>query len=125
VRFVALFIFVRFYVFPQENEIAEPEFDDNTIFIINSFNFNITGRTKESALLNSGDFIIGEEISGVSGLENYIQEKYQLLYNQRVLENISIDYSIGQYENGKFPVDLTINTKDSWNFIVLPKPGYS
>lgn len=124
-QIAVLFIFVRFYVFSQENEIPEPDFSGTPLFSINSLNFNITGRTKISALLDSGSFVQGEEITGLSGLENYIQEKSQLLYNERVLESAHIDYFIGQYSQGKYPVDLLIDTKDSWNFIVFPKPEYS
>ncbi len=56
----------------------------------------------------------------------YIQDKTQLLYNERVLDSVSIDYTIGQpRDDGKFPVDITITTKDTWNIVAIPRPRYS
>jgi hypothetical protein len=99
---------------------------NGTVFIINSFNFNITGITRKFALINKGELEEGEEITGFSNLEKYIREKQQILYNERPLESVNIEYSIGQKrEDGKYPVDLEITTKDSWNIIAVPKPQLS
>jgi len=112
-----LLVFLRVPVFPQE---------ETSVFIINSFAFNIDGITRPSALINAGEFKEGEEIAGLSGLENYIREKTQLLYNQRVLESAAIEYSTGvMRHDGKYPVDFVINVKDTKNFVILPDPKYS
>jgi len=112
-----LLVFLRAPVFSQE---------ETSVFIINSFVFNIDGITRPSALINAGKFKEGQEISGLSGIENYIREKTQLLYNQRVLESAAIDYSIGvMRHDGKYPVDLVISVKDTRNFFILPSPKYS
>ena len=123
-------------VFSQEDSGAEPDilFSDNaanntpnqdSIFVINSFTFNIKGYTRPFALINKGELIKGEEIVGFNNLEKYIQEKTQLLYNERVLESVSIDYTIGQaQEDGKIPVDLVIDVKDTWNIVAIPRPKY-
>jgi len=119
-----LFCFLCLPVFSQEPPDA-PLLSDSEFFI-NSFVFNVDGITRPFALINVGEFKEGEEISGLSGLENYIREKTQLLYNQRVLESAAIDYYIGvMRHDGKYPVDLVINVKDSGNFVILPKPQYS
>jgi len=98
----------------------------DSVFIINSFAFNIDGYTRPSALINKGDLITGQEITGLSNLEKYVLDKTQILYNERVLDSVSIEYFIGQIrEDGKYPVDLAINVKDTWNIIVLPRPMYS
>jgi hypothetical protein len=102
------------------------EYEAGAVFIINSFNFNITGITRKFALINKGELEEGEVITGFSNLEKYIKEKQQLLYNERALQSVSIDYFIGQKgKDGKYPVDLEITTRDSWNIIALPKPQYS
>jgi hypothetical protein len=99
---------------------------DTTVYIINSFDYNIDGITRRFAIRNAADLKIGEIIIGFYHLENYIQEKTQLLVNQRVLETASIDYTIGEaQEDGIYPVDLVINTKDSRNMVALPLPQYS
>jgi hypothetical protein len=102
------------------------EYEAGAVFVINSFNFNISGMTRKFALINKGELKEGEEITGFPNLEKYIQEKQQLLINERALESVNIDYTIGQKRgDGKYPVDLEITTKDSWNIIALPKPQYN
>jgi hypothetical protein len=55
-----------------------------------------------------------------------LQDKTQLLYNERVLESVSADYAIGPpRDDGKFPVDVTITAKDTWNIVAIPQPKYS
>jgi hypothetical protein len=117
-----------------ENETATEIVPDKTVsayeadavFIINSFSFKISGITRRFALINKGELEEGEEITGFSNLKKYIKEKQQILYNERTLESVSINYSVGQKrEDGKYPVDLEITTKDTWNIYAVPKPQYS
>ena len=115
-----LLCFFNTAAFSQE----EPQ--SNSIFIINSFNFNIKGLTRPDALIRKGELKTEEELTGSSELEKYIHDKTQLLYNERVLDSVSIEYTIGQpRDDGKFPVDITINTKDTWNIVAIPRPRYS
>jgi hypothetical protein len=110
---------------PDEDSTADIALAD-AVFIINSFTFNIKGITRPYALINAGELIKGEEIKGFNSLEFYIQDKTQILFNERVLDNVSIDYTIGEAgHDGKYPVDLVINTTDTWNIIAIPRPQYS
>jgi hypothetical protein len=110
----------------ESNLPREDALSDDSIYVINSFVFNIDGLTRPSALVNKGDLIAGVEITGLSNLEKYVQDKTQLLYNERVLDSVSMEYFIGQLrEDGKYPVDLIIYVKDTWNIVVLPRPMYS
>ena len=138
---IFLFLFLTFFsapLFSQEDTEDSPDdsiyvinpplevLPDDPVYVINSFVFNIEGYTRPSALVNKGDLIAREEITGLSGLEKYIQDKTQLLYNERVLESVSMEYFIGQpREDGKYPVDIVIYVKDTWNIVVLPRPMYS
>ncbi|MCL2472856.1 MAG: hypothetical protein FWF26_04175, partial [Treponema sp.] len=64
-------------------------------------------------------------ITGKNNLDKYIAHKTQLLINQRVLETVSIDYSLGASEgDGALPVTLLIHVVDTWNLIILPYPKY-
>ena len=100
--------------------------EEDAVYIINSFIFNITGFTRPDALIRKGELTTGIEITGFSDLEKYIQEKTQILYNERVLDSVSIDYEIGQEDSdGKLPVDIVINTRDTWNIVAIPRPRYS
>lgn len=118
-------------VFPQEEtltlmDIFEELLYTDSIFVIDAFHFSIEGRTRENALINAAELTKGQEISGISALKNYIEEKTQLLYNQRVIESASVDYSINQInEAGKYPVDIYVNIKDTNNIGIFPDPKYS
>ena len=111
-----------------ETVIALPEnnYQPDAVFVIDSFNFDITGMTRPEALMRKGDLKKGEEITGLPGLEMFIQNKTQLLYNERVLESVSIHYTIGdKREDDKYPVNLIITTTDTWNIVAIPRPQYS
>jgi hypothetical protein len=99
--------------------------EDLTVYVIRSFDFNITGRTRPFAIIYKGDFKKDEELRGIANLEKYIQDKTQLLINERVLEESSITYTLGEAEaDGKIPVYLLITIKDTWNIIAVPYPKY-
>lgn len=93
------------------------------VFVIRTIAFNRRGRSLPAALMYHGELKTGERISGRAGLEAYLRQKWQLLYNQRVLESVSIEHTEGEAgEDGAIPVDLLITTVDSWNIIALPRP---
>ena len=130
--YALFFFFLCSASFSQETGVSENSvlenagFTEDAIFIINSFNFNITGFTRPFALIYRGELKTGEIIEGFSALEEYIADKTQILFNERVLERVSIDYTIGErMEDGKYPVDLVINVKDTWNIVAIPRPKYS
>jgi len=102
-------------------------FDEDQLFVIADFEFDITGRTRPFALIYNGELKRGEEIRGRANLEAYIQDKTQVLINQRVLkDNVEVTYSIGeQREDGAYPVTLAIKAEDTWNIMILPIPRYS
>ena len=101
--------------------------DEDRLFVIVDFEFDITGRTRPFALIYNGELKRGEEIQGRANLEAYVQDKTQMLINQRVLkDNVEVTYSVGeQQEDGAYPVTLAIKVEDSKNIIVIPIPRYS
>jgi hypothetical protein len=103
----------------------ETETPGAVFYRIEAIRFDINGRTRPLALLDAGKFQKGEVLRGKEGLVYYIQDKTQLLLNQRVLEAVHIDYAIGKEdEQGFIPVELLVSVTDTWNIIVLPRPQY-
>jgi hypothetical protein len=99
--------------------------DEDIVYYIRNIEYNITGRTRLFALIDHGKFVEGERLQGKAKLEQYIQEKTQILINQRVLEEVRIDYTLAEAgEDGSVPVDLLVSTADTWNIIVIPYPQY-
>jgi len=110
-----------------ETEIDSVKNDDpNQVYFINSFNYNVTGRTLPFMLNTKTELKKGEEIKGYNKLIDFIDDKKQLLTNERVLKDtVRIEYTLGEpNEDGKIPVDLEIFTEDTWNIIALPYPKY-
>jgi len=121
--FFLLFVFSFVPVFSQD----ETGYRSDSTFIINSFTFSIIGFTQPFALINKADLVTGEVITGFNYLEKYIQDKTQLLVNERVLkDNVKIEYTIDEItDDEKFPVDLTIYVEDTWNIVAIPRPQYT
>lgn len=119
---LTVFFFICLPVFSQD------DYNQNTdsVFIIDSFTFNINGITRPDAIIYKAELKKGEEITGLDSLNKYIRDKTQILVNERVLDTVKLDYILGEMrEDGKFPVNLIIDIKDTWNIIVLPNPKYS
>ena len=100
--------------------------EEEMLFVITDFYFEIRGRTREDALIRNIELKRGEKINGKADLEKYIRDKKQMIINQRVLkDNAEISYTIGdQQKDGSYPVIININVEDSWNIIALPRPKY-
>ena len=127
-----LFVLIAFPLAAQEQEFiqeaeAQDTAEDDMLYVITAFEFDIKGRTRPFALIDNGEFKTGEIVKGQANLDAYIRNKTQILVNQRVLkDNAVITYSVGeQSEDGSYPVTLTIKVEDSWNIIALPKPEYT
>ena len=141
--FLLMFLAICFYVYCEEDNdetseiipedviaddiLKNDKYGEESIFIINSFNYNVTGRTLPFALNNKTELKKGEEITGKTNFYKFIKDKRQLLINERVLnDNVKIEYVIGDItEDGKYPVDLQIYVEDTWNIIALPYPKYT
>ena len=126
--FFALFSFLPIvFLSAQEtgDEIKERTEKPDSVYVIREIEFNVTGRSRPFALISSGNFKEGERIKGKASLEKYLALKRQLLINQQVLEEVSIEYFTGESESdGALPVRLLVHVKDTWNLIVLPYPKY-
>jgi hypothetical protein len=94
-------------------------------YYIKAIEFDIEGRTKESALTRSAGFKTGEEFTSEEALNAYIEEKTQLLINNRVLAEATIEWRLAEEADGISGVVLVVHTVDTRNFIILPEPKYS
>jgi len=107
---------------PIDGEIS----DNDRLYVIAAFEFDIRGRTRPNALMHNAELRIGEELHGRARLEEYIRDRTQVLTNMRVLrDTVEISYSVGERrEDGAYPVTFTIRVEDTWNVIALPVPYY-
>jgi len=108
----------------SEEEIAAIAGDENSVYYINTYKYNVTGITLPFMLNTKTELKTGEEIKGKTNLIKFIKEKKQLLINERVLkDNVEIKYTVEDAdEDGRYPVNLQIYTEDTWNIIALPYP---
>ena len=119
-----LLFFIILTVFSGVSLFAQAE-NNGSVYVIREIEYDISGRTRPFALFSNGEFKYGERITGIENLDIYIADKRQLLMNQRVLEEVEIEYSTGgSEEDGDLPVKLLIHATDSFNFVILPYPKY-
>jgi hypothetical protein len=105
---------------------AAAQEDEDSVYYIREINFDITGRTKEYAIARNCDIRKGYEVTGRAALIGYIESGRQGLVNRRELQQADIDFKTdAPDEDGRIPVDVTICTVDTRNFIILPEPKYS
>ncbi|GHV93945.1 hypothetical protein AGMMS50293_02650 [Spirochaetia bacterium] len=124
-RLILPFCLILFLTVPLFSQSTDGQPSPDSVLVINSFKFDIKGRTRPDALIYKGELQEGEELKGQAGLEKFIKDKTQVLLNQRVLEKVEITYTIGeQWSDGKYPVDLFIAVVDTWNIIAIPYPKY-
>lgn len=98
---------------------------DTRTYIINHIEHDGTGLTRSFAVVNAADIREGDILIGLEALDLYIQDKTQLLLNERVLEDARIEYTLLEAdEEGRIPVDIIIVTVDSWNIIGVPYFNY-
>lgn len=106
--------------FPLQLAVAQST-DETAVYYIHSVRYQIQGITTAYALQRAMDLHGGELIQGKEALKVFVQDKLQLLLNQRVLEDATIDYWLLDPDaDGRVPVDLTVSVKDTWNLIALP-----
>jgi hypothetical protein len=134
-----LFVFTVCFLFSQETEsdiegkieTENPDtvalFDDDSIFVISGFDFDIKGITRPNAIIYNAELKIGEKLHGQAALDEYIADKTQVLNNRRVLkDNALVTYTVGERaKDGSYPVFLKIKVEDTWNIIAVPRPTYS
>jgi len=121
------YILLSAILYPVTAQNADGGITENglNIYVINSYEYIIDGITRPYALNYRAEFKKGEEITGLLNLEKFIRDKTQLIYNERVIESVRIEHTIGEINNEKkYPVDLKIFIKDTWNIIAIPRPQY-
>ena len=119
--FILFFTIPVLFVFAQEQNK-----DAGTVYVIREIEFSVDGITRPFALMTHGEFTKGQRFTGRENLEAYLALKQQLLINQRVLEEVHIEYFLGESEeDGALPVKLLVSVRDSRNIVVLPVPRYT
>jgi hypothetical protein len=84
-----------------------------------------TGLSWPYFLFRQGEFKRGERITGRDNLDNYRQDKTQLLMNHRVLDYAYIDLVFEDPDaDGSVPVILRVTTVDTATLIGLPQPRF-
>ena len=135
-----IFFLLCFSVFSQEKngeeeneeeivldeKLQNDDYTEQSIFIINSFNYNVKGITLPFVLNKKTELKEGEVIIGKTHFAKFLKDKRQLLVNERVLkEDVRIEYTIGELtDDGNYPVDLEIYVEDTFNIIAIPYPKY-
>ena len=102
----------------------------NTVFLfaeqyqVVDVQYDLDGRTREYALNKALDIRRDLVLESEEELKLYVDFIAQKLRDQRVLEDSSVTYELGEAENGIVPVTLFIRADETWNILPLPYPKY-
>ena len=101
-----------------------PCFSENT-YKIADVKYDISGLTREYVLSQKLDIDTNDIFNSQEELNEYINVIKQNLENQRVIEEYEVAQSFSEPDSeGLISVYLTIKTKDSINFVIVPYPKY-
>ncbi len=91
-------------------------------FRIDTITYNIDGRTREWALDDILDLQEGAIFASEVELEEFLLRQRQILVNQRVLQDVAVEWVISDSpsEDNTRDVAVTVSVRDTWNFIILP-----
>lgn len=89
-------------------------------FVVTHIDYEIEGRTRQWAIEDVLDLREGMRFADVAALETFLADQTQLLVNQRVLQQATIAYTLGEEAENGIPVRVSVQTEDTWNIIVLP-----
>ncbi len=97
-----------------------------TQFVIRELEYKIDGKTRENVLSNYLDIKSGDSFASENDLQLYLDDKLQLINNQRSLAGgeIKTTYTKDSQNPGRSFVDLEVNVRDTWNYILLPYAKY-
>lgn len=75
-------------------------------FVLRAVSYSIEGRTREYYLARAADFEIGMTFADRAALDAYLEDRRQLIVNERVIETVEIEATIGGAgAGGPAPVD--------------------
>lgn len=93
----------------------------NGAIVVRSVEFRVDGRTLVSALRRVSGIAGGERFESAAALEAWVEEKKQLLINQRTLAAVEIEVKLDlPPATGPQSADLLVRVRDTWNIIALP-----
>lgn len=93
---------------------------DQMVYIVRSVRFHIQGATIERLLRQKVNIIPGTSFPSLEEFLRFLEQRRQILLNERVLADARAEYTIEKGEANRFFVDILFSTTDSWNTIALP-----
>jgi hypothetical protein len=105
-------------------QVPEPKTRDQKEFVIEDVVYNISGLTWERILAKRADIKKGKTFTNLADLEAYLADRRQVIINQRVLAEADLTYTTRDLPDGNVGVLVSVNTKDTWNIVLLPYLKY-
>ncbi len=123
---ITVLIFLVTFLFPLTAEIAANGGGNDIKYVIRDVNYTIEGKTRKSVLIDYLDIKTGEVLEGSEALGAYLDDKRQMIGNQRTLDGgeVVADFFEDPLDSSRMYVDLDVTVRDTWNYIVLPYANY-
>ena len=125
-RILYAILFLCIMLFPAAAETASNGGGDDISFEIRDVEYTIDGKTRESVLTHYLNIKSGKVLEGRTALQEYLDDKRQMIHNQRTLEGGEITASFSQDPDDpdRMFVDLKVAVRDTWNYLILPYAKY-
>jgi hypothetical protein len=119
--FLTLSAYAADEVTPAEGAIASPVKE----IVLGTITWDVDGITRPWALRDAAEIDGDERFPTRMDFDRWVQERRQLLYNQRALASVEADTTVGEADaSGIAVADITFHVKDTWNVVALPYPKY-
>jgi hypothetical protein len=125
-RNVAALLCIFVFLIPSWSESSSNGGGSDQVFEIREVRYSIDGKTREDVLRRYLDIRPGQVLEGRAALQEYLEDKRQMIDNQRTLEggDVAADFFQDPEDPRKTFVDIEVSVKDTWNYIALPYAKY-
>lgn len=96
-------------------------------YVIRSVDFKVQGRTLPFVLMQKIEAdgpVIGKSFDDEASLDGYIEDRRQVLVNNRVLASVAASRDIAPGAAGGSDAAVVYSVVDTWNLVALPEPKY-
>ena len=113
------------FLLQQLGASIEPNVDQYVKHAIDSYEFSITGNTKENLIRRKIVPVAGDPVfNSIEAMEAALNKKKETLFNLRVFTSVEYEYDLIKSENDTAYYKVRFLIDDAFTFLPIPYPKY-
>jgi len=113
------------FLLQQLGASVEPNVDQYVKHAIDSYEFSITGNTKENLVRRKIVPVAGDPVfNSIEAMEAALDKKKETLFNLRVFTSVEYEYELTKSENDTAYYKVRFLIDDAFTFLPIPYPKY-